>query len=210
MTPCCHRRWRFWARTRSCSPQTFLTTKAEETPWSRCWSGATSRRNKRQKFCVTTPCGFSAVLENAYNTVRGASMRLVFCLSISVLILALFVIPAECLARKIRVAIPGYNITQVVFFTAKQKGFYKEEGLDVDLIQMTGTLSNLALMTSEVEFTSVPTAAMTANLRGANLRVLFATFEKPLFWLYTRPNIRDVKSIRGKKVGVGGFNQASY
>lgn len=137
-------------------------------------------------------------------------MNLVFCLSISVLILALFGIPAESSARKIRVAIPGYNITQVVFFTAKQKGFYKEEGLDVDLIQMTGTLSNLALMTSEVEFTSVPTAAMTANLRGANLRVLFATFERPLFWLYTRPNVRDVKSIRGKKVGVGGFNQASY
>jgi NitT/TauT family transport system substrate-binding protein len=137
-------------------------------------------------------------------------MRLAFCFPIFILILALIGIPAESSARKIRVAIPGYNITQVVFFTAKQKGFYKEEGLDVDLIQMTGTLSNLALMTSEVEFTSVPTAAMTANLRGANLRVLFATFERPLFWLYTRPDIRDVKSIRGKKVGVGGFNQASY
>jgi NitT/TauT family transport system substrate-binding protein len=113
-------------------------------------------------------------------------------------------------ARRIRVAIPGYNITQIVFFTAKDRGYYKEEGLDVDLIQMTGTLSNLALMSSEVEFTSVPTAAMTANLRGANLRVLFATFERPLFWLYTRPQIRDVKELKNKKVGVGGLNQASY
>jgi NitT/TauT family transport system substrate-binding protein len=113
-------------------------------------------------------------------------------------------------ARRIRVAIPGYNITQIVFFTAKDRGYYKEEGLDVDLIQMTGTLSNLALMSSEVEFTSVPTAAMTANLRGANLRVLFATFERPLFWLYTRPQIRDVKELKSKKVGVGGLNQASY
>ena len=113
-------------------------------------------------------------------------------------------------ARRIRVAIPGYNITQIVFFTAKERGYYKEEGLDVDLIQMTGTLSNLALMSSEVEFTSVPTAAMTANLRGANLRVLFATFERPLFWLYTRPQIRDVKELKNKKVGVGGLNQASY
>lgn len=137
-------------------------------------------------------------------------MRLVAFFPVSILILTLIGIPAESSARKIRVAIPGYNITQLVFFTAKQKGFYKEEGLDVDLIQMTGTLSNLALMTSEVEFTSVPTAAMTANLRGANLRVLFATFERPLFWLYARSDIRDVKSIRGKKVGVGGFNQASY
>jgi ABC-type nitrate/sulfonate/bicarbonate transport system substrate-binding protein len=75
---------------------------------------------------------------------------------------------------------------------------------------MTGTLSNLALMSSEVEFTSVPTAAMTANLRGANLRVLFTTFERPLFWLFSRPQIVDVKELKSKKVGVGGLNQASY
>jgi NitT/TauT family transport system substrate-binding protein len=131
-------------------------------------------------------------------------------LCLLILFLAGLSFGSQAEARRIRVAIPGYNITQIVFFTAKERGYYKEEGLDVDLIQMTGTLSNLALMSSEVEFTSVPTAAMTANLRGANLRVLFATFERPLFWLYTRPQIRDVKELKSKKVGVGGLNQASY
>jgi NitT/TauT family transport system substrate-binding protein len=113
-------------------------------------------------------------------------------------------------AKPIRIAIPGYNITQIAFFVAKERGFFKDEGLDVELIQMTGTLANLALMSGEVPFTSVPTAAMTANLRGANLRVLFTTFERPLFWLYSRPQIRDVKDLKNKKVGVGGLNQASY
>ena len=75
---------------------------------------------------------------------------------------------------------------------------------------MTGTLANLALMSGEVPFTSVPTAAMTANLRGANLRVLFTTFERPLFWLYSRPQIREIRDLKNKKVGVGGLNQASY
>jgi NitT/TauT family transport system substrate-binding protein len=117
---------------------------------------------------------------------------------------------APASAKPIRIAIPGYNITQIAFFVARERGFYKDEGLDVELIQMTGTLANLALMTGEVPFTSVPTAAMTANLRGANLRVLFTTFERPLFWLYSRPQIRDVKELKNKKVGVGGLNQASY
>jgi ABC-type nitrate/sulfonate/bicarbonate transport system substrate-binding protein len=112
-------------------------------------------------------------------------------------------------AKPIRIAIPGYNITQLAFFIARERGFFKEEGLDVELIQMSGTVANLALMSGEVPFTSVPTAAMTANLRGANLRVLFTTFERPLFWLYSRPQIRDVTELRGKKLGVGGFNQAS-
>jgi NitT/TauT family transport system substrate-binding protein len=113
-------------------------------------------------------------------------------------------------AKPIRIAIPGYNITQIAFFVAKERGFFKDEGLDVELVQMTGTLANVALMSGEVPFTSVPTAAMIANLRGANLRVLFTTFERPLFWLYTRPQIREVKDLKNRKVGVGGLNQASY
>lgn len=113
-------------------------------------------------------------------------------------------------ARNIRVAMPGYNITQIAFFTAKDRGFYKEEGLDVELIQMTGTLANLALMTGEVPFTTVPAAAMSANLRGANLRVLFSTWERPLFWLMTKTPIRDIKELKGKKMGVPGFNSVGY
>src|SRR5262245_49601323 len=131
-------------------------------------------------------------------------------LKLFILFLTVISLVPQAEARRIRVAIPGYNITQIVFFTAKERGYYKEEGLDVELIQMTGTLANLALMSGEVPFTSVPTAAMTANLRGANLRVLFTTFERPLFWLYSRPQIRDVKELKNKKVGVGGLNQASY
>jgi ABC-type nitrate/sulfonate/bicarbonate transport system substrate-binding protein len=113
-------------------------------------------------------------------------------------------------ARSVRIAIPGYNITQIAFFTAKERGFYKEEDLDVDLIQMTGTLANLALMTGEAPFTSVPAAAMNANLRGANLRVLFSSYERPLFWLMTRAPIRDIKELKGKKMGVPGLNSAGY
>ena len=113
-------------------------------------------------------------------------------------------------ARRVRLAIPGYNITQIAFFAAKDKGYFKEEGLDVDLIQMTGNLANLALMSGEVEFTSVPAAAMAATLRGANLCVLFSTWEKPLFWVFTRAQIRDIKELKGKKVGVPGFNSVTY
>jgi NitT/TauT family transport system substrate-binding protein len=131
-----------------------------------------------------------------------------FHLSLAIVTVLLSSTPAT--AKPIRIAIPGYNITQIAFFIARERGFFKEEGLDVELVQMTGTVANLALMTGEVPFTSVPTAAMTANLRGANLRVLFTTFERPLFWLYGRPQIREVRDLKNKKVGVGGLNQASY
>lgn len=137
-------------------------------------------------------------------------MKLKLSFASALAIFTVLAVHVSATAKPIRIAIPGYNITQIAFFVAKERGFFKDEGLDVELIQMTGTLANLALMSGEVPFTSVPTAAMTANLRGANLRVLFTTFERPLFWLYSRPQIRDVKELKNKKVGVGGLNQASY
>lgn len=117
---------------------------------------------------------------------------------------------APAFAKAIRLAIPGYNITQMAFFTAKERGYFKEEGLDVELIQMTGSLANLALMSGEVPFTSVPAAAMNANLRGANLRVLFSTWERPLFWLMTRTPVRDIAELKGKKMGIPGLNSVGY
>ena len=111
-------------------------------------------------------------------------------------------------ARTVKVGIPGHNVTQAAFYVAKERGWYRDEGLEVQLIMMPAPVSNLALIAGNVDFTSVPTAAITAALRGAPLRVLFTSFDKPLFWLYTRPEIRDVKELKGKKIGTSGLGAA--
>jgi ABC-type nitrate/sulfonate/bicarbonate transport system substrate-binding protein len=111
-------------------------------------------------------------------------------------------------ARTVRVGIPGHNITQVAFYVARDRGWYREEGLEVQLIMMPAPVSNLALIAGNVDFTSVPTAAITAALRGAPLRVLFTSFEKPLFWLYAKPEIRDLKGLKDRKIGTSGLGAA--
>ena len=111
-------------------------------------------------------------------------------------------------ARTVRVGIPGHNITQAAFYVARERGWYREEGLEVQLIMMPAPVSNLALIAGNVDFTSVPTAAMTAALRGAPLRVLFTSFDKPLFWLYARSEIRDLNGLKGKKIGTSGLGAA--
>ena len=111
-------------------------------------------------------------------------------------------------ARTVRVGIPGHNITQAAFYVARERGWYRDEGLEVQLIMMPAPVSNLALIAGNVDFTSVPTAAITAALRGAPLRVLFTSFDKPLFWLYAKPEIRDIKGLKGKKIGTSGLGAA--
>ncbi len=111
-------------------------------------------------------------------------------------------------ARTVRVGIPGHNITQAAFYAPRDRGSYRDEGLEVQLIMIPAPVSNLALIGGNVDFTSVPTAAITAALRGAPLRVLFTSFDKPLFWLYAKPEIRDLKDLKDKKIGTSGLGAA--
>jgi NitT/TauT family transport system substrate-binding protein len=116
------------------------------------------------------------------------------------------VIPAE--ARKVAVGVPVLDVTQSALYVARDRGYYQKEGLDVDLILMRGGVANQALIAGNVEFTTVPTAGLQAALQGASLKVILSTFHKPMFWLYSRPEIRNVKELAGKRVAVSSLGAA--
>jgi ABC-type nitrate/sulfonate/bicarbonate transport system substrate-binding protein len=87
----------------------------------------------------------------------------------------------------------------------QERGYYKDEGLEVNLIVMSAPVANLALIGHNVEFSTVPTAALSAALRGAPLRVIFTAFARPLVWLYAKSEVQTIKDLKGKKVGVAGI-----
>ena len=106
------------------------------------------------------------------------------------------------------VAVPVLDVTQSALFVARDRGFFQKEGLEVDLILMRGGVANQALIAGNVEFTTVPTAGLQAALQGAPLKVVLSTFHKPMFWLYSRPEIRSVKELHNKKIAVSSLGAA--
>ena len=115
-------------------------------------------------------------------------------------------IPAE--ARKVAVGVPVLDVTQSALYVARDRGYYQKEGLEVDLILMRGGVANQALIAGNVDFTTVPTAGLQAALQGAPLKVVLSTFHKPMFWLYSRPEIKSVRELSGKKVAVSSLGAA--
>src|SRR3954466_3911512 len=111
-------------------------------------------------------------------------------------------------ARRVTVAVPVLDVTQSALYVARDRGYYQKEGLDVDLILMRGGVANQALIAGNVEFTTVPTAGLQAALQGAPLKVVLSTFHKPMFWLFSRPEIRNVKELSGKKIAVSSLGAA--
>ena len=108
-------------------------------------------------------------------------------------------------ARKVPVAVPDLSMSLIAFIVAKEKRFYEEEGLDVELIKMSAPLANLALIGGNVAFGAAGAAAIPSAMRGAPLRFLFHTYYRPLSWLYAHPEIRDLRALKNKNVGVSGI-----
>jgi NitT/TauT family transport system substrate-binding protein len=108
-------------------------------------------------------------------------------------------------ARKVPVAVPDLSMSLITFIVAKEKRFYEDEGLDVELIKMSAPLANLALIGGNVAFGAAGAAAIPSAIRGAPLRFLFHTYYRPIYWLYAHPEIRDLRGLKDKKVGVSGI-----
>lgn len=103
------------------------------------------------------------------------------------------------------VAIPAVTPAATSFVVARDRGYFREEGLDVNLIVMPSAIAMQALIGGNVKFSTVGGAGLLPILRGAPIRFLFTTFNRPMFWLYARPDIRSVEGLRAKKVGVSSL-----
>jgi NitT/TauT family transport system substrate-binding protein len=106
---------------------------------------------------------------------------------------------------KLPVAIPAVSPAATTFVVARDRGYFREEGLDVQLIVMPSAIGTQALIGGNVKFTTIGGAGLLPAVRGAPLRFLFTTFNRPMFWLYTKSDIRTVEALKGKRVGVSSL-----
>ena len=108
-------------------------------------------------------------------------------------------------SRKIYVAIPAVTPSVSTFAIARDRGYYREEGLDVELVVMPSAVGTQALIGGNVKFSTHGGASMPPLLRGAPLKFLFSTFQRPMFWLYAKTEIKTVADLKGKKIGVSSL-----
>lgn len=106
---------------------------------------------------------------------------------------------------KIPVQIPAITPAVTAFALARERGFYRQEGLDVQLVVMPSALGAQALLAGNVKFSTAGGAGLLPILRGAPVRFMFTAFSRPMFWLYARSDIRSVENLKGKKIGVSSL-----
>ena len=111
---------------------------------------------------------------------------------------------AQGALEKIAISYPSVSSTGgVVPWIAKEKGFFTAHGVDAELIYTSGALSIQALMGGSVDLVLGSIFdPLSAIAGGADIVVLGSFNNSPPYVMAARPEVRDVKDLRGRKVGV--------
>ena len=104
------------------------------------------------------------------------------------------------------------DLTLQTYYFAQENGFYKAEGIEVQLTAYNGDATAIrALTAGEADIAAtglgIPLKAMEA---GSKLKVVFASAPKMDFLLVGQKGIRNAKDLEGKSVGISGPGAVSH
>ena len=95
------------------------------------------------------------------------------------LVFILAAAPAPAQLKKVRLSATSVAVTELQFRIALLKGFYRDEGLDVEIILIRGAVGMQALLGGSVDYTSAAGSIIAAATRGAPVRLVLVVNAKP-------------------------------
>jgi ABC-type nitrate/sulfonate/bicarbonate transport system substrate-binding protein len=105
----------------------------------------------------------------------------------------------------ITAALTSKAFQYVPLVIAQERGYMKEEGLDLKLVFMQNAAGLQALIANQVQFSGSGSSALVAISKGnAPLKTVLAFNDQVLQWLVARPNIKSLRDLNGKKVATTG------
>ncbi|HEX2385013.1 MAG TPA: ABC transporter substrate-binding protein [Candidatus Binatia bacterium] len=95
-------------------------------------------------------------------------------------------------------------------FVGLEKGIYKSEGLDVELISVrSASIAVQALIGGQMQYILTVGPQMPAIWEGSDIVLLAQQVGRPTFSLVVTPDIQKIGDLKGKKIGVS-FGGSTY
>lgn len=105
--------------------------------------------------------------------------------------------------ENIHVSFANFGAIYYPHFVAKELGYYREEGLNVEIIAMPGGIATKALVSGDLHFSTSSGSSLNASLRGIKLKVVYVNVDRPLYRIFSwRNEIRKVTDLKGKSIGI--------
>jgi len=102
--------------------------------------------------------------------------------------------------KKVRMGIQSTNIGFLPFHLAYHKGFYREQGIDLEMIFMSTQAVNAAFVRGDVDYSAAVNGIIQGIVRGAPAKILACAVDRPLQSFIARKDIRAPRDLKGRKV----------
>jgi ABC-type nitrate/sulfonate/bicarbonate transport system substrate-binding protein len=106
-------------------------------------------------------------------------------------------------ADNLRVASASLTSPSVLYLLVAQKeGFFKQEGLNVEILNIRGELAAKITAVGEIDFFTQGFSGLNAAVRGLPLKILMVVDEKPDWDFMAQPQIKSFAQLKGAAVGI--------
>jgi ABC-type nitrate/sulfonate/bicarbonate transport system substrate-binding protein len=130
---------------------------------------------------------------------------------ILIAVIGVFALVEQAASQSVRGAFPSPSIQILPMMVGVEKGFYKRERLDMELVFVRGASTAVqALLANQIHFIFSVGPQMPAVWEGNDIMLLAQQVGRPTFSLVVTPDIQKIADLRGKKIGVtfGGSTAA--
>jgi len=109
-------------------------------------------------------------------------------------------------AERFYISIPGPTLSYVPLYYGQEKGFFSQEGLDLQILVVRGIIGVSSLMSGEIDVTCHAGSGFSAALRGIPVKIISVTRERPVHELIVHASIQDPSDLKGKSIAVGSLD----
>ena len=104
--------------------------------------------------------------------------------------------------EKVRIGYSAGGLIPFPLIIAKETRLFEQAGLDVELINIPPTIAVTALISGDIQYVVFAGTTINAAVRGLPVKLVMVYNDRPLFSLMSRPEIRSIKDLKGKVLGV--------
>ncbi|HLN88242.1 MAG TPA: ABC transporter substrate-binding protein [Candidatus Limnocylindrales bacterium] len=117
---------------------------------------------------------------------------------------------AHAQLQKVRITISSRSNTSVPYYVAVSKGFFRDEGLDAEVIQANPRLGVMALMNGDVYFTGTFVSTVRGILSGFPLKIILVSVKRGVYYLIAHSSVKDLNDLKGKRLGVSSIRGSDH
>ena len=111
--------------------------------------------------------------------------------------------------EKVRIGMPSLSLSFIAPQVAYARGFFREEGIDAEIIRIATNIGIVAVTTKEIGYTTAVGAGLRSAVRGLPIKVITYFNGRPMHVLVAKPELRTLPDLRRKVIGFAGYGDST-